>query len=99
MSGYKKRNCEPRPCSVCGKVFTPPHGNRKICNECREKLKKNIGSDWVIQYENPVDVAGYEYRLSRRNKAKFSDTIVAIGYADRQREKTLAMVGKIKVTL
>ena len=27
------------------------------------------------------------------------DTIVAIGYADRQREKTLAMVGKVRTEL
>lgn len=96
---YKKKNCEPRPCSVCGNMFKPPHGNRKMCPECREKFSKNLGSDWVITYANPYDVEQYEQRLKRRNTARFHDTIVAIGYAERQREATLKLAGRVKTEL
>lgn len=35
----------------------------------------------------------------KQEKAQKKDTLIAIGYADRQREQTLQMVGKIKVEL
>ena len=44
-----------------------------------------------------VSIARSEHRKKRREPKQ--DTIVAIGYADRQREQTLAMAGKIKVEL
>lgn len=96
---YKKKGCEPRPCSVCGKVFTPPHGNRKLCDDCRIRISHNLGLDWAVTYEGPTNVEEYERRLEKQNREKHRDTIIAIGYADRQREQTLKMVGKVKVEL
>lgn len=96
---YKKKNCEPRSCTICGKVFTPPHGNRKLCPDCRERIYNNLGREWAITYEGPTNVVEYEKQLLRKNLEKHQDTIVAIGYADRQRAETLRMVGRIKVEL
>ena len=82
---------EPRQCAICGKTFIP-----------RNKTQKSCGA--------PECVRKWKNRRDRTNKRAYKkkpkpvyvpkpDTIVAIGYADRQREKTLAMVGKIKVEL
>lgn len=98
MSKYKKRNCEPRPCSVCGKVFTPAHGNRRMCDDCYETFGKNKRLNVpTLRFKATVDVDQYEYELRKRNVENHRDTIVAIGYADRQREATLKMVGRVKV--
>lgn len=96
---YKKRNCELRPCSVCGKVFTPPHGNRKLCPDCRERIYNNLGREWAITYEGPTNVDDYERRMEKRNRERYRDTIIAIGYADRQMAQTLEMAGKIRTEL
>lgn len=97
MSKHKKRNCEPRPCTMCGTVFTPPHGNRKLCPVCREKQGRNLGFEYPITYDNPTDIEQYEYKLRKRNIERFRDRIVATGYAERQKAKTLEMVGRVKI--
>jgi len=99
MSKHKKRNCEPRPCTMCGTVFTPPHGNRKLCPVCREKQGRNLGFEYPITYDNPTDIEQYEYKLRKRNMESFRDRIVATGYAERQKAKTLEMVGKVRTEL
>lgn len=96
---YQKRNCEPRPCTVCGKVFTPPHGNRKLCPDCHERIYNNLGREWAITYEGPTNVEEYEKRLEKQNRERYHDTIVAIGYAERQMAETLRKVGKVKTEL
>ena len=82
---------------MCGKVFTPPHGNRKLCAACRERQGRNMGFEFPITYDNPADIEQYEYKLRKRNIENFRDTIVAIGYAERQKAKTLEMVGRVKI--
>jgi len=100
MSYYKKRNCEPRPCNICGTVFTPSHGNMRLCPDCREKFSKNRGRDFgTVRYEGPSNVIEYEQKLLRRNVENYRDTIVAIGYADRQRAATLRLVGRVNTEL
>lgn len=98
-SKYKKRGCEPRPCNICGVVFTPRHGNARLCPSCREKQGKNMGFEFPITYDNPIDAEQYEYRLRKRNYERFKDTIVAEGYATRQIAQTLKMVGKVRTEL
>ena len=84
---------------MCGKVFTPPHGNRKLCAACRERQGRNMGFEFPITYDNPADIEQYEYKLRKRNIESFRDRIVATGYAERQKAKTLEMVGKVRTEL
>jgi hypothetical protein len=44
-------------------------------------------------------VIEYEQKLLRRNVENYRDTIVAIGYADRQRAATLRLVGRVNTEL
>lgn len=96
---YQKRNCEPRACTVCGQMFTPEHGNKRICPDCSEVIHGNKGRHLPRQYETPEDLEQYEAAVRKRYMSRYKDTIVAIGYAERQREQTLKMVGKVKTEL
>lgn len=94
MKAYKLIECE-----ICGAEFQQTHGRQEMCPECRAAIHRGKGRKLPRQYSNPVNVEKYEAEMKERYKARFKDTIVAIGYADRQRAETLEMVGKIKVEL
>ena len=99
MKYYKKKNGEPRPCSVCGNMFLPPHGNRKLCSDCRERMYRNLGREWPVNYEGPTNVEEYERQMRKRNRSNHVDTIIAIGYAERQMAASLEKAGKVKTEL
>lgn len=86
-------------CQICGAEFTARHGNKRICPDCSEVVFNNKGRHLPRRYECPVDIEQYEARIRQQNIADHKDTIVAIGYADRQVEATLAMVGKVRTEL
>ena len=86
-------------CSVCGAHFIAEHGNKRICPECVEALHGNKGRHLPRQYEAPADLEQYEAGVRRRYMERYKDTIIAIGYAERQMAETLKMAGKVKVEL
>lgn len=86
-------------CDVCGAEFISRHGNKRLCPECTDALQHGKGRGLPRSYDTPADMESYEQKLRKRNIAKYKDTIVAIGYADRQRAKTLGMVGKVRTEL
>lgn len=88
---------EPRECSLCGQMFLPRHGSKTICPECDDIIKRHKRPTY--EYDSPKDFTQYEYLLRKRNIENHKDTIVAEGYADRQRARTLARVEPIKTTL
>ena len=83
---------EPRQCAICGKTFIPRNKTQKSCGapECVRK--------WKNRREKTTKHV-YIKKEPKRTHVPKPDTIVAIGYADRQREKTLAMVGKVRTEL
>ena len=98
---------EPRRCIICGKEYIPRRSDQRCClaPECtKERQRLN-----QIEYRRTHYASVLESNrksMARRRAEKYlaehppkEDTIVAIGYADRQREQTLRMVGKVKVTL
>lgn len=95
----KKRVHEPRECVLCGSIFVPTHGCKKMCPECTDVVYHSRGRRLPKQYDNPTNIEAYEIKLRQRYMERYKDTIVAEGYAARQRANTLAMVGKIKVEL
>ena len=94
MKGFILRECE-----LCGEEFKCTHGRQHICPECREVVYRNKNRKLPRQYGNPTNVEKYEREMMERYAARFKDTIVAIGYADRQRAQTLEMVGKVRTEL
>ena len=99
-------NYEPRRCIICGKEYIPRRSDQRCClsPECvRERQRLNQRE---YRERNYVRVLESNRRASAKKRAEKrmkenppKDTIIAIGYADRQREQTLRMVGKIKVEL
>lgn len=98
---------EPRRCIICGKEYIPRRSDQRCClaPECtKERQRLN-----QIEYRRTHYASVLESNrksMAKRRAEKYlaehppkEDTIVAIGYADRQRAATLRMVGKVKVTL
>ena len=94
MKGYYEKVCQ-----ICGAEFIARHGNKRTCPACTQVISRGKGRHLPRRYECPEDIEQYEARVRLQNIADYKDTIVAIGYADRQRAQTLKMVGKVKVTL
>lgn len=97
---------EPRRCIVCGREYTPRRKDQKSCasDECKKEItrmaqkryrEENYG--WVLECNRRC--MAKRRADKKRQEAEERDTIVAVGYADRQRANTLRMVGKVKVTL
>ena len=86
-------------CQTCGAEFTARHGNKRTCPTCTQVISRGKGRNLPRRYACPEDIEQYEARVRQQNIADYKDTIVAIGYADRQREKTLQMVGKVRTEL
>ena len=98
---------EPRRCEICGREYIPKRSDQRCCLDpkcLRERQRINQKEYRERNYGKVLE--SNRKALARRRAEKRmkeapikEDTIVAIGYADRQREQTLRMVGKVKVTL
>ena len=98
---------EPRRCEICGREYTPRRSDQRCCLDpnCmkeRQRLnrieyrRKNYGR--VLENNRRA----MEKRRAERYLAEHppkEDTIVAIGYAERQMADSLAKAGKVKVEL
>lgn len=98
----KSDRYEPRVCEICGRIYKPARKDQRTCasEECTRERKRLYAIKKL--HEGAYRARKREYMRRKRTPEPYKpkeDTIVAIGYADRQREKTLAMVGKVKVTL
>ena len=67
-----------------------------VCKKARRRQKL---AQYQPLYNAERRAQRAEARLIRESRKAKNDTIIAIGYADRQREQTLKMVGKVKVEL
>lgn len=91
----KSDRYEPRECEICGKMYKPGKKDQRTCasKECVHEMRRRNALRWQREH-----YASKQESRKKRTEPK-QDNIVAIGYADRQREQTLRMVGKVKVTL
>jgi len=101
---YSRGENEERTCDICGKMFHPTNWNQRLCTDpkCKEEGKKMRMKKWRV--ENPDikrknAIKARQRREEQTKRVPKPDTIVAIGYADRQREQTLRMVGKVRTEL
>lgn len=96
----KSDKYEPRACEICGRMYKPSRIDQRTCAsvECTRERKRL----YLAKKQDVYRARKREYMRRKRapepHKPK-PDTIVAIGYADRQREQTLNMVGRVKVEL
>ena len=101
------KNYEPRRCIICGKEYIPRRSDQRTCGsqECKkarqrlnylEYRKENYAA--VLENNRRAMAKKRKEREMEKRPPK-PDTIVAIGYADRQRAETLKMVGRVKAEL
>ena len=91
---------EPRACEICGRMYIPRRCDQRTCAsvECVRERKRLYAIKKLN--EGAYRARKREYMIQRRTPEPYKpkeDTIVAIGYAERQMAKTLEMVGKVKV--
>ena len=98
----KSDKYEPRVCEICGRMYTPGRIDQRTCAspECVRERKRAYGIKKKNEGVYKARKRAYMQRKREPEEHKPKpDTIIAIGYADRQREQTLKMVGKVKVEL
>ena len=93
---------ELRACEICGRMYKPSRKDQRTCAsvECVRERKRVYALKKSA--EGVYKARKREYMRRQRTpepRQPKEDTIVAIGYADRQREQTLKMVGRVKVEL
>ena len=101
------KDYEPRRCIICGVEYIPRRSDQRTCGsqECKkarqrlnylEYRKENYAA--VLESNRKSMAKKRKEREMEKHPPK-KDTIVAIGYAERQRETTLRMAGKINTEL
>lgn len=98
---------ETRRCIICGKEYIPRRSDQRCCldpNCTKERQRLN-----QIEYRRTHYASVLESNrksMAKRRAEKYlaehppkEDTIIAIGYAERQRAETLRMVGRVKAEL
>lgn len=101
------KDYEPRHCIICGVEYIPRRSDQRTCGskEClRERQKLNYREYRKTHYaalleSNRKSMAKKRKEREQEKNPPKPDTIVAIGYAERQREATLKMAGKVRTEL
>lgn len=93
-----------KQCCICGKTFETNRNSQVTCGsaECKKEQHKEYLRNYMTQYRmnnrNTINQRNKEYmRRVRAKELPTEDTMVALDYAERQRQKTLAMVGKVQI--
>ena len=97
----------PRRCEICGAEYIPRRFDQRTCAsaECKkarqrlnylEYRKENYAA--VLETNRRCMAKRREERMREKNTPK-QDTIIAIGYAERQMTDSLRKAGKVKVEL
>lgn len=98
----KSDKYEPRVCEICGRIYTPGRIDQRTCAspECVRERKRAYG---IKKKNEGVYKARKRAYMQRKREPEVHkpkpDTIVAIGYAERQIAETLNMVGRVKTEL
>ena len=91
-----KRECT---CAICGAKFIAGRKGALFCSkECRYQYQKVYNREWYHMHKKAVNERQNERRAEKRRCAK-PDTIIAIGYAERQIANTLKMAGRVSTEL
>ena len=82
-----------KQCDICGETFIARNSRQHICynTECRREYSRRVRNEYRRSSYNEAYADAFEPHIPK------PDTIVAIGYAERQMAQTLEMAGKVKV--
>ena len=101
------KDYEARRCIICGVEYIPRRSDQRTCGcaECmKERQKLNYREYRKTHYAalletNRRSMAKKRKEREMEKQPPKKDTIVAIGYAERQREATLRLAGKVRTEL
>ena len=100
------KNYGPRICIICGCEYIPKRSDQRTCGSavCMKKRQKlnyleYREKNYAAVLERNRRQLREKREAERREAVTKKDTIVAIGYAERQIADSLAKAGKVKVTL
>lgn len=96
------KDYEERKCVICDAVYKPRRKNQRTCcdPECKEKLRRMSSKKRKRMLYGEYNDKNRKYmRMARGGHVPKPDTIVAIGYAERQMAASLRAAGKVKVEL
>ena len=86
-------------CAICGKKFIAGRKGALYCSKkCSYENHKRYNLEWYHAHKESCNEQQRERRAKKR-RPKTEDTIIAIGYAERQIAETLKMAGKVNVEL
>lgn len=97
----KSNKYEPRVCKFCGRLYKPGRKDQFTCGspECTRERKRRYATKYQTgEYKERKR----EFMRRKRSPEEYKpkpDTIVAIGYAERQMAETLKMAGRVKKEL
>ena len=101
------KDYEARRCIICGKEYIPRRSDQRTCgsDECMKARQRLNYLEYrkthyaALLESNRKSMAKKRREREIEKQPPKKDTIIAIGYADRQREATLRMAGKINTEL
>ena len=101
------KDYEARRCIICGVEYIPRRSDQRTCGcaECmKERQKLNYREYRKTHYAALLETNRRSMEKKRKEREMEKqppkkDTIVAIGYAERQREATLRLAGKVRTEL
>lgn len=101
------KDYEARICIICGKEYIPRRSDQRTCG-CKECMKARQRLNWLeyrkknyaaVLETNKRSMAKKREERKREENPPKPDTIVAIGYAERQMAETLRKAGRVKTEL
>ena len=98
----KSNRYEPRACEICGRMYKPSRIDQRTCAsiECTRERKRLYAACKLK--ENAYRANKRDY-IKRKREPEIHepkpDTIIAIGYAERQIAASLEKAGKVKTEL
>ena len=103
----KSNKYEPRLCIICGKEYIPRRSDQRTCgsDECMKARQRLNYLEYrkthyaALLESNRKSMAKKRKEREMENHPPKKDTIVAIGYADRQRAETLKLAGRVNTEL
>lgn len=98
---------EPRKCEICGKEYIPRRSDQRTCGsyKCKKGRQRLSYMEYrrehyaAVLENNRRSMAKKREKLRRAENPPKKDTIVAIGYAERQMADSLAKAGKVRTEL
>ena len=101
------KDYEARRCIICGVEYIPRRSDQRTCGsqECKKARQRLNYLEYRKENYAAVLESNRKSMAKKRKEREMEkhppkpDTIVAIGYADRQRAETLALAGKVNTEL